>query len=369
MKQCHFLMRLAIASLVTGAILGVDPGSITFCLTPPVAAESQYEGFGALTVGGEGKPVYRVTNLKDSGPGSLRDALSRGNRMIVFEVQGTIALQNEIRVKGAFITLDGFTAGASGVTVKNYGLYFLGAHDVVVRGIRIRNAKKDGIWIADAAYNVVIDHVSVAGSGDGNIDITRAGTRDITVSWCILAEPAGEEKNMLLAFRSSRITLHHNLFTASSQRNPQQTYDDDGNDAPNTTLDMRNNLLWDWRSGYGARIRYGAKANVVNNYFAANGGDKKDALVICKPGGPTSTSCHGGVPESFAQVYVSGNDSGDGVQLNNRGTEKTAFPAPPITQTDARTAACEIVTKAGVRPLDSIDSNYLSRITLSCPGL
>lgn len=332
------------------------------------ASEFQYEGFGASTPGGEGRPVYRVSNLKNSGPGSLRDALSRGNRTIVFDVKGEIVLQSEIRVKGAFITIDGFTAMSPGITIKNYGLYFLKAHDVIVRGLRIRNAKKDGIWIADGAYNIVVDHVSIAGSGDGNLDITRDGTRDITVSWCILAEPAGEQKNMLLAFRSSRITLHHNLFTSSLQRSPQQTYDDSGfTQSPDTTLDMRNNLIWDWGKQYGTRIRYGAKANVVDNYYAANGGDKNDALVICKKGGPTSIACDGGVSESFARAYTNGNYSADGVKLDGRGTETKAFSAPAIAGSDARSAACDVFAESGVRPLDGADAHYLSRIVLSCP--
>jgi pectate lyase len=368
MMQFHCILRLLVASAIFFAAFGRDGGRLALYSAYAMTPEPQYEGFGASTRGGEGQPVYRVTNLKDSGSGSLRDALSRGNRMIVFAVQGEIALQSEIRVKGAFITIDGFTAMSPGITIKNHGLYFLKAHDVIVRGLRIRNAKKDGIWITDGAYNIVVDHVSVSGSGDGNIDITRDGTRDITVSWCILAEPAGEQKNMLLAFRSSRITLHHNLFTASSQRNPQQTYDDTyDTKAPDTTLDMRNNLIWDWGKNYGTRIRYGAKANVVGNYYAANGGDRKDALVICKKGGPTSSACHGGVPESFAQVYTQGNYSADGVNVNGKGTEATAFPAPPISLSDAQSAACDAFAEAGVRPLDSIDAYYLSRIVLSCP--
>lgn len=366
--QFYFIRRFLVARIVFLTLFAV----YVSCLVPHVAyasaPEPQYEGFGASTPGGEGQAVYRVRNLKNSGPGSLRDALSRGNRMIVFDVKGEIVLQSEIRVKGAFITIDGFTALSPGITIKNYGLYFLKAHDVIVRGLRIRDAKKDGIWIADGAYNIVVDHVSIAGSGDGNLDITRDGTRDITVSWCILAEPAGEQKNMLLAFRSSHITLHHNLFTSSSQRSPQQTYDDEGwTKAPDTTLDMRNNLIWDWGKQYGTRIRYGAKANVVGNYYAANGGDKNDALVICKKGGPTSVSCDGGVPESFARVYTSGNYSADGVKLDGRGTETKAFPAPAIAVADARSAACDVLAEAGVRPLDGADAHYLSRIVLSCP--
>src|SRR5882724_4915652 len=127
-----------------------------------------YQGFGTRTVGGAGQPSYHVTNLNDSGPGSLRDAVSQGNRTVVFDVAGTIVLSDEIVIRSASITIDGFTAPTPGpgITLKNHGLIIrgTGGHDVIVRGIRIRNAAVDGIWITDAAYNVVIDHVSVQGS-------------------------------------------------------------------------------------------------------------------------------------------------------------------------------------------------------------
>src|SRR5262245_35263342 len=74
-------------------------------------AEAQtYEGFGASTQGGEGGAEVRVTNLNDNGPGSLRDAVSQGNRKVVFDVAGTIQLAGPVHVKGAFITIDGFRA-------------------------------------------------------------------------------------------------------------------------------------------------------------------------------------------------------------------------------------------------------------------
>ena len=188
-------------------------------LALPVVSESQpgaYQGFGATTPGGAGGTVVRVTTLSDSGPGSLREAVSQGNRIVVFDVAGRIELSTYLYVTGANITIDGFTARAPGITLANYGLIIRGnrgAHDVIVRGIRIRDADIDGIQVASGAYNVVIDHVSVAGSRDGNIDITES--HDVTVSWSIIGM---NDKNMLVKYNASRVTLHHNVFVGSARR-------------------------------------------------------------------------------------------------------------------------------------------------------
>ena len=170
---------------------------------------------------------------------------------------------------------------------------------------------------------------------------------------------------MLLAFGQTRITLHHNLFIDAMQRSPQVTFDDSTarTHDTDTTLDMRNNLVWDWRGGYGTRIRYGGNANVVDNFYASDGGDEDDALIICK-GLPSDSQCYDDTT-NIALAYVAGNFSADGVNLNNRGTESTPFAAAAVTTQAPGVAACLVRDGAGVRPLDAIDQTYVATVSLS----
>src|SRR5262245_59157358 len=203
--------------------------SLLLLLLTAQSAAAQCYGFGADTPGGQDKPIVYVTNLKNSGPGSLRAAVAQGNRQVHFQVAGTITLSSELTIKSAFLTVDGLTAPSPGITLNGRGIIIRGpqGHDIVLRGLRVRNAwPKDGIWITDAAHHVVLDQLSVHNSQDGNLDITRKDTRDIAVCNSIFAQPAGEEKNSLLAVKSTRLSFYQNLFIASQQRSPQVTFDD-----------------------------------------------------------------------------------------------------------------------------------------------
>jgi len=50
--------------------------------------------------------VLEVTNLNDSGEGSLRAAVeAEGPRVVVFRVAGTIELQSDLKVTHPFLTI------------------------------------------------------------------------------------------------------------------------------------------------------------------------------------------------------------------------------------------------------------------------
>jgi pectate lyase len=379
MPRWHRLgTRLTLAASLLAATLG-----LTTPLLPPAPANAApaLQGFGASTRGGSGQPLYRVTNLKDSGPGSLRDAVAKGYRYIVFDVAGEIKLNTDIWVKGAFLTIDGSTAPAPGITLK-YGALLIhghmGAHDVIVRHLRSRDAQGcdscddtgAGFGISNKAYNVVLDHVSVQGAQDQALGMGK-GAHDITVQYSIFAESKNAKGTNLPVLLSgvSRVSLHHNLFIKGYERLPQVKWSDSGAQAADTTVDLRNNLMWDWNS-MASTVWKGTRANVVGNYYHdpdAGENGKKRALYLCHARA-RSPQCDGKDPKLYARGYVAGNVSGHGASLssylNSLGTESGPFSAPAVSTSDACTAAKAVLGGAGAQPWDSIDQQYRSKVSL-----
>src|SRR3990167_6704486 len=99
------------------------------------------EGFGCDTPGGRGGRVIAVTNLNDSGPGSLRDALLQtGPRIVVFEVSGTINLNSylTLRSDNSYVTVAGQTAPGDGIAIEGAPMWLEGLHDAVFQHVRFR---------------------------------------------------------------------------------------------------------------------------------------------------------------------------------------------------------------------------------------
>ncbi len=336
----------------TTSTSGSTSTSTAACANP----SGGYQGFGRYTTGGAGKPVYRVTNRNNSGAGSLRDALSQGNRCVVFDVGGTITLSSNLLVRGANVTIDGLTAPSPGITLKGGTLVMQGssgAGNVVVRGIRHRSAPAgaDGIRVYNAS-NIVIDRVSVSGYGDGGIDVTERA-RNVTIQWSILGKGNSSSHNFanLIAYSATRITSHHNLYINGDDRHPYCGVSDSATSSPSEVVcDVRNNVVWNYLVG--TTLQDYGNANVVNNYYYST---------------RARSASHTIWNDGTAKSYVSGNVSKNGYHINGT-TRSTPFSCETVTTTDALSAAREVKAKAGARGprfgLDTVDQGYLSQVSL-----
>jgi hypothetical protein len=122
--------------------------------------------------------------LNDSGPGSLRAALTAsGPRIVIFEVSGTISLLTEVFIRNPNLTVAGQTAPSPGVTVRNRSIY-IDTSDVVLQHLRLRmgdigcvndcaTGGSDALIIRETAYNIVLDHLSISWATHGNLGIGK----------------------------------------------------------------------------------------------------------------------------------------------------------------------------------------------------
>lgn len=205
------------------------------------------EGFGIDTPGGVGGEIIKVTSLRDSGPGSLREAVAaRQPRIVVFEVGGIIDLnKSSLIVEHPFLTIAGQTAPAPGITLIRGGIV-VRTHDVRIQHIRVRPGdagqpvksgwEPDGIAvITGKAYNVHVDHCSISWAVDENV--SASGSRlegptntahSVTFSNNIIAEALDysshkkgrHSKGALAHDYAQDIAFIGNLFAHNDRRNP-----------------------------------------------------------------------------------------------------------------------------------------------------
>jgi pectate lyase len=224
------------------------------------------EGFGRYAAGGRGGKVIQVTNLNDSGSGSLRAAIEQsGARTIVFLVSGTIEMQSDITISHPNITIAGQTAPGDGICLKNYKLE-IEADNVIVRYLRLRRGNKSGerddaLAINDAE-NVIVDHCSISWGCDETVN-TWHGAKNSTIQWCIISEALHHNNHGFAASLGGvNATYHHNLFANCPGRNPSIG----GNNSYQTVnMDFRNNVIFNF--GYRTVDGKPTSVNIVNNYF------------------------------------------------------------------------------------------------------
>ncbi|KAF2967862.1 hypothetical protein GQX73_g5691 [Xylaria multiplex] len=220
------------------------------------------EGFGRNALGGRTGSVYHVTNLADKGTGSFRDAVSQANRIVVFDVGGTINITDRVVVsKNVYIA--GQTAPGDGITVYGNGLSWSNANEAIVRYVRFRMGKsgdsgKDGITIADGK-NMIFDHVSVTWGRDETFSINGDVT-NVTIQDSIIGQGLDTHSCGGLMQTDGGISLFRNLYIDNKTRNPKVK----------GVNDFQNNVVYNWGGGGGyiAGDSDGQSyANIINNYF------------------------------------------------------------------------------------------------------
>lgn len=238
------------------------------------------EGFGRLANGGRGGDVYEVTNLNDSGPGSLREGFLtiRGPRTIVFTVSGTIELKQKLLLEKSNVTIAGQTAPGDGITLKDFTFQIRNATNIIVRYLRCRlgdEHKGVGAKGGDDTFNtedvdrLMLDHCSLSWAIDGTHDLRRCG--NFTLQWCMLTEALNHslhskgEHAMCASYRdlSGNITLHHNLFATCRDRHPTLG---SAQAPPRYIVDFRNNFIYNWSAGGTANFA-DHFINCVSNFF------------------------------------------------------------------------------------------------------
>ena len=249
------------------------------------------EGHGRYVTGGRGGQVIHVTNLNDSGSGSLRNAVSGSSKkIIVFDVAGVIALKNNLNI-GANTTILGQTAPAPGITLRYYTVNPNG-NNIIIRYLRFRRGQEkdvnDGADASTARHftGIIIDHCSLSWSIDEVASFYD--NNNFTMQWCTIGESLNNAGHGKGAHGYGGIwggklaSFHHNLICHVNNRSPRfngARYDWTGytsnklyneykweNAVQAENVDFRNCVVYNCGNGcYGGPG--GGKINMVNNYF------------------------------------------------------------------------------------------------------
>lgn len=336
------------------------------------------EGAGRFAAGGRGGKIIRVTNLDDDGPGSLRAAVvTKGPRIIIFDVAGTIRLKSDLIIREPRITITGEGAPAGGIAIADHGLV-IKADDVIIRYFRSRlgdvsKAESDAISVS-SGRRIILDHVSASWSVDETLSASarytdNEGIYDLTVQWSIISESlrkGGHVKgehgygSLVRGGRGSRFSFHHNLWAHHVQRMPRPgNYAPAAEDAEGALIEFRSNVFYNWggsASGYNADKVSNAAYNFIDNAYVG-GPDSKGRLIFREE-------------NPLARSWFSGN-SLDGVvpadpwSLTTGVLNRLAEPLPvaPVTPDPAAAAYKRVLASAGAsKPRDSVDARIVADV-------
>ena len=291
------------------------------------------EGHGRYVTGGRGGRVVHVTNLNDSGTGSFREAVKSGNRIIVFDVAGVIALKSDLKI-GDNITILGQTAPSPGITLRYYTVQ--PGNNNIIRFLRIRRGEEKNINDgADATWQrnktgIIFDHCSFSWSIDEVASFYD--NNNFTMQWCTVAESLTNPGHSKGAHGYGGIwggklaSFHHNFIGHLMNRGPRfngarygwtgytsnknySTYQWK-NTVQAENVDFRNCVMYNAQGTcYGGPG--GGQINIVNNYYKAGPSQSLTSKTLNGIKVSVSTGKERGSQERITLVTLSNKSNSD----------------------------------------------------------
>ena len=352
-----------------------------------------------FTLGGRGGQVIAVTNLNDSGPGSLRAAIeTSGPRIIVFRVAGTIRLERNLDINHPRVTIAGQSAPGGGICIANHSVN-INTREVIIRHLRVRRGDPKGGQGSDniggnPAGQIIVDHCSVSWGRDENISLYRHmvetatdgrekhPAKNVTIQWVISSEALGPGHEFGGTWGGQDSTFHHNLFASNTGRNPSIGMSGE--------FDYRNNVIFNW----GHRSMDGGDetslVNVINNYYKAGPATRENMRTTIarmetrnqmSPGKHRVGAWYPTSSERPGKWYVAGNiveNSAEVTADNWLGMSgpaelarvNTPFEGWPVNQQSAREAYEAVLAKGGATlpRRDSVDRRVIDMVRSGKPA-
>jgi pectate lyase len=308
-------------------------------------------GYGAAATGGT--TTFHVTNLNDSGTGSLRDALSAGGRNIVFDVSGTITIKSTLVIPSN-TTLNNT---AQNITVTGYSVSMSGANNIIIRNVRFRettSGPSGKCSLQGAPCNtVMIDHCSIE-LGRWDCFEATGGSHDITLEYCIIGQGVDPQYFGALFDGDGNITLHHNLWIDNNNRNPKLK----------ANSQYINNVIYNWCDAGGVQGGHSSApwvSDFIGNYFIKGPNSLNDNW---------ASDCTANDQwyhlNNYLDLDLDGTLNGTKIsnaQFTTLGVTQLAsqqYPTPSIPTDSAATAVGQAVAgQWGAQPIDSFDSTLI----------
>ena len=247
------------------------------------------EGYGRFARGGRGGKVVWVTNLNDSGEGSLRWALTnkQGPRTIMFKVSGIIDMNFRQCITDDNITIAAQSAPGKGICIKHSDIGV--KSDCIVRFLRARRglgtSEDTGNAIGTTyANHTILDHVTASWGTDETF--SSRGSQNITFQNSMISEalgiaghrnyPEGTNHGYAATIGGDIGSFHHNLLADCEGRNWSMGGGTDANGAYAGRLDIFNNVVYNWHN----RTTDGGahEVNFVGNYYKCGAANANNML-------------------------------------------------------------------------------------------